>query len=72
MRARDSIQIQIKAIKSRCKDEFGNYHFDRLTDSEWNTLRGLYIQKKQLASDYDVNGELKIEGTPEYRIAKEL
>nr|DAF96236.1 MAG TPA: hypothetical protein [Podoviridae sp. ctG4L18] len=32
----------------------------------------MYIQKKQLASDYDVNGELKIEGTPEYRIAKEL
>lgn len=72
MRARDSIQIQIKAIKQSCKDEFGNYHFDRLTDSEWNTLRGLYIQKKQLASDYDINGELKIEGTPEYRIAKEL
>lgn len=32
----------------------------------------LVYTKKQLASDYDVNGELKIEGTPEYRIAKEL
>jgi putative protease len=41
-------------------------------DEMLDTLRGLYIQKKQLASDYDVNGELKIEGTPEYRIAKEL
>lgn len=72
LQRRGAIQDQIKAIKSHCKDEFGNYHFDRLTDSEWNTLRGLYIQKKQLASDYDINGELKIEGTPEYRIAKEL
>lgn len=70
--ARDAIQNQITPLKQKCLGEDGYYHYDRLTEKEYQILNGLYIQKKQLSSDYDLNGNLKIEGTDEYEIAKEL
>lgn len=70
--ARSEIQSQIDVIKSECLRDDGFYHFDELTDESYKTLQELYIQKRLLASDYDINGNLKEEGTTEWQIAKEL
>lgn len=79
--ARELIQSQIRVIKEKAKEEIKNaegkivntiYHFDQLDDADWKRLNNLYMQKKQLSSDYDINGNLKEEGTPDYQIAKEL
>lgn len=70
--ARSEIQQQIDVIKSQCLRDDGFYHFDELSEESYKTLQGLYIQKRLLASDYDINGNLKEEGTTEWQIAKEL
>ena len=69
---RNEIQRQIAAIKAECLGTDGYYHYEDLTKSQWKTLQGLYIQKRILVSDYDANGNLKEEGTPDYIVAKEL
>lgn len=69
----NAIRTAISAIKQVAYDESDKmYHYDRLSDSEWDRLQGLYIQKRVLASDYTIYGDLKIEGTDQYRWAKEL
>lgn len=70
--ARSDIQRQIDAIKSECLGDDGFYHYDKLNDGLYKTLQGLYIQKKMLASDYNINGDLKEVGSTEWQIAKEL
>lgn len=66
---RDAIsQLKQKAYDE--KDKF--YHYERLTPEEWRRLQGLYISKRVLGSDYTINGDLKIEGTDEYTVAKEI
>lgn len=69
----NSIRTAISTIKQAAYDEDDKmYHYDRLTEDEWKRLQGLYIQKRVLASDYTIYGDLKIEGTDQYRWAKEL
>lgn len=66
---RDAIsQLKRKAYDE--KDKF--YHYERLTAEEWKRLQGLYISKRVLGSDYTINGDLKIEGTDDYIVAKEI
>lgn len=68
----DVIRGAISALKQKALGEDGYYHFDKLSPDEWRRLQGLYIEKRLLGSDYNINGELKIEGTDEYRWAKEI
>lgn len=69
----NSIRTAISAIKELAYDKNDKiYHYDKLSEDEWDRLQGLYIQKRVLASDYTMYGDLKIEGTDEYRWAKEL
>lgn len=69
----NAIRTAISTIKQAAYDETDKmYHYDRLTENEWDRLQGLYIQKRVLASDYTIYGDLKIEGTDQYRWAKEL
>ena len=72
--ALDSINAEISAILSQdgIKGEDGYYHYDKLSEEDWNILQGLWIQKKLLRSDYDMFGNLKLEGSEEYKIAKAL
>lgn len=72
--ALDSINAEISAILSQdgIKGEGGYYHYDKLSEEDWNILQGLWIQKKLLRSDYDMFGNLKLEGSEEYKIAKAL
>lgn len=72
--ALDSINAEISAILSQdgIKGEDGYYHYDKLKEEDWNILQGLWIQKKLLRSDYDMFGNLKLEGSEEYKIAKAL
>lgn len=69
---RNEIQRQISALKAECLGDDGYFHYERLSPSQWRSLQGLYIQKRILVSDYDANGNLKQEGTPDYIVAKEL
>lgn len=71
-RARSDINNQIQIIKNQCLGDDGFYHFDKLTEEDYNTLQQLYIQRKLLMSDYNINGDLKEENSTEYKIAKEL
>ena len=72
--ALDSINSEISSILSQPDiiDENGHYHYDKLSDKDWDTLQSLWIQKKLLRSDYDMFGNLKQEGSAEYKIAKAL
>lgn len=68
-----AIRDGISQIKRRAYDEKdGFYHYERLTKDEWKQLQSLYVSKRVLASDYTINGDLKIEGTNEYKVAKEI
>ena len=69
-----SINAEIASIlqKPNLLDDKGHYHYDRLSDDEWNTFVNLTIQKKLLYSDYDRAGNLKEPGTVEYETAKAL
>lgn len=72
--ALDSINTEIASILSQpgVLGEDGYNHYENLSDEDWNTLQDLWIQKKLLRSDYDVFGNLKQEGSTEYKIAKSL
>lgn len=57
---RDDIQIAINAIRSTVLSDNGTfYDYDKLSDEDWNRLRILYMQRRQLANIYDVSGEMK-------------
>ena len=72
--ALDSINSEISSILSQpgVLGEDGYNHYDVLSDEDWNTLQDLWVQKKILRSDYDMFGNLKQEGSTEYKIAKAL
>lgn len=71
--AYDILQNQIRLIKDKCIDpDTGFYHYEKLSKSEWDNLNDLQMQKRQLKSAWFSNGELKQEGTVEYKIYKEL
>lgn len=71
--AYDILQNQIRLIKDKCIDpDTGFYHYEKLSKSEWDNLNDLQMQKRQLKSAWFSNGELKQEGTIEYKIYKEL
>ena len=70
--ARSNIQQQIDSLKSECLGDDGFFHYDNLSPQQYKILQSLYIQKRLLQSDYDINGNLKEEGTDAYKIAKEL
>lgn len=70
--ARSDLYNQIQVIKNTCLEEDGFYHFDKLGEEDYNTLQQLYIQRKLLESDYNINGDLKEENSTQYKIAKEL
>ena len=66
------IQTAIRNIKETCLGTDGFYHYEDLTDDDWERLQDLYSRKRYLKSDYYDTGELKQEGTVDYKIAKEL
>ena len=66
------LQNQITSIRNKCLENDGFYHYEKLSKDEWEQLGQLYSQKRQLSSDYYPSGELKVEGTVDYKIAKEL
>lgn len=72
--ALDSINTEIASILAQpgVMQEDGYNHYDALSEEDWNTLQDLWIQKKLLRSDYDMFGNLKEEGSSEYKIAKAL
>lgn len=73
MQAITSIRSAISQIKKLAYDENDKfYHYEKLTDEEWQRLQGLIIQKRLLGSDYTLSGALKMEGTDAYRMAKEI
>lgn len=68
-----AIRDSISQLKQKAYDENDKfYHYERLTADEWKRLQGLYISKRVLGSDYTINGDLKIEGTDDYVVAKEI
>lgn len=69
---RQYISSKIAAIRQNALGDDGFYHYDRLTEKEWRTLQGLYIERRLDSSDYTVTGLLKKPGTIPYQIAKEL
>ena len=72
--ALDSINTEIASILAQpgVMQEDGYNHYEALSNEDWNTLQDLWIQKKLLRSDYDMFGNLKEEGSSEYKIAKAL
>lgn len=67
---REVLQVQIRQILSKTVDEYGMYHRDKLSEEDKQSLLSLSMQKKQLASIYDVNG-VKKQGI-QLQIAEEL
>lgn len=73
LEAINSVRDRINQIKAKAKqDDAGHYMFDTLSEEDWKILSGLYIERRSLSSFININGTLKVEGTPEYNIAKEL
>lgn len=57
---RDDIQIAINAIRSKVLSADGGYYdYNALSDDDWQQLKVLYMQRRQLANIYDITGELK-------------
>lgn len=73
LEAINNIRDRINQIKSKAKkDDAGHYLFETLSEEDWKMLNGLYIERRSLSSFININGTMKVEGTPEYNIAKEL
>lgn len=69
----NTVRNAISQLKKLAYDESdGYYHYEKLTPQEWLRLQGLYIEKRLLGSDYTLYGDLKIEGTDQWRMAKEI
>ena len=57
--ARELIQLKIRNLTDKVKNNEGIPEFERLSPEDWEQLNRFYIEKKQLTSEYDVFGELK-------------
>lgn len=68
--ARELIQLKIRNLTDKVRNKDGVPEFERLSPEDWDQLNRFYIEKKQLASKYDVYGDLK-QGI-DAEIAKEL
>lgn len=68
--ARELVQIKIHKLLDTVKDKNGYYDTSKLSPSNQKKLSSLYLEKKQLASIYDIHGVLKT--GEEYDIALEL
>lgn len=69
----NNIRDRINQIKAKAKqDGNGHYLFDSLSEDDWRILNGLYIERRAMSSFININGTLKVEGTPEWQVAKEL
>lgn len=70
--AREIIMSKIRTLSNKYRDNNGVIHYESMTDEEWNTLQQYELEKKELASIYDIYGNEKPEGSVERRIADEL
>ncbi|QOR57533.1 hypothetical protein [uncultured phage cr125_1] len=70
--ARELIMIKIRDLTSKYKTIDGIVLYEKFTDSEWNQLLRLFLEKKLLSSKYDLMGNEKPEGSIERQIADEL
>ena len=68
--ARELVQIKIHKLLDTVKDVNGFYDTSKLSEENQSKLKDLYLEKKQLASIYGIDGKLK-QGE-EYEIAIEL
>lgn len=67
---REEIQSEIRSLKDKALGSDGYYHFEKLSSEEFGRLQDLYIQKRILKSNYNINGEEKT--GVELQIAQEL
>lgn len=56
---RESIQINIRNLQNKARDNYGIVRLDRLSPEERSQLKKHQLEKKQLASLYDINGRKK-------------
>jgi hypothetical protein len=70
--AREMIMSKIRTLSNKYRDNNGVIHYESMTDEEWSTLQQYELDKKELASIYDIYGNEKPEGSVERRIADEL
>lgn len=70
--AREMIMSKIRTLSNKYRDNDGVVHYESMSDKEWETLQQYELEKKELASIYDVYGNEKPEGSVERRIAEEL
>lgn len=68
--ARELIQVKIRRILEAAKDKDGFTDLTKLNKADRDRLDALRLEKKQLASIYDINGNLKT--GEDYKIAVEL
>ena len=71
-KARELIQSKIRDLCDKYRDIDGIVQFEKFTDEEYKQLEALYLEKKQLASIYDIYGNEKPQGSVERQIAEEL
>ena len=71
-KARELIQSKIRGLCDKYRDIDGIVQFEKFTDEEYKQLESLYLEKKQLASIYDIYGNEKPQGSVERQIAEEL
>lgn len=70
--ARELIMDKIRSLKDKYRSEDGVVRYEKFSDEDYKRLQGYYLEKKSLASIYNVDGSIKEEGTVERRIADEL
>lgn len=70
--AREIIVVQIRDLKNKYRNKDGIVQYEKFTNDEWDKLTKLYLDKKQLASKYDIYGVEKPEGSVQRKIADEL
>ena len=56
---RESIQVHIRTLTNKGRDIYGIFRPENLTPDELKQLKQHQLQKKQLASIYDINGRKK-------------
>lgn len=56
---RESIQINIRNLQNKARDNYGIVRLERLNPQERAQLKKHQLEKKQLASIYDINGRKK-------------
>lgn len=70
--AREMVMSKIRTLSNKYRDNDGVIYYESMTDDEWETLQQYELEKKQIASIYDIYGNEKLEGSVERRIAEEL